>query len=213
MKRVLSWITAGLGIVSLAGCARITSQVVEKPRVDQELAGNQGYLKGDAPKTAERKTTRKIIQTDIELPTGDELNPWKGRKTGPQAVASAIPAVKAETPKASVVAPPVTSVEEVFEEEAEDFSAPPARPARSVPQQMSPKPEAAASTYTVKPGDTLEKIAAKVYSNGSHWRTIYQANRNVLKSPNRIYAGQKLVIPPLKEAKRKASAGWGEDLK
>lgn len=52
------------------------------------------------------------------------------------------------------------------------------------------------STYTVKKGDSLWLIAKRFYSNGSSWRKIYDANKKVVGSnPNKIYPGQKLVIP------------------
>jgi nucleoid-associated protein YgaU len=52
------------------------------------------------------------------------------------------------------------------------------------------------STYTVKSGDSLWKIAQRQYGKGSDWRKIYDANKSVIgKNPNLIYPGQKLVIP------------------
>ena len=53
------------------------------------------------------------------------------------------------------------------------------------------------TTYTVKSGDSLWKISAKVYHDGGvGWRKIYEANKNVIgKNPNLIYPGQILVIP------------------
>lgn len=52
------------------------------------------------------------------------------------------------------------------------------------------------NTYTVVKGDTLWKIAQKVYKEGSKWQTIYNANKNVIgNNPNLIKPGQKLVIP------------------
>ena len=50
-------------------------------------------------------------------------------------------------------------------------------------------------TYTVQSGDTLSKIAQKYYGDASLYNQIFQANRDVLKDPNRISPGQKLKIP------------------
>jgi LysM repeat protein len=51
------------------------------------------------------------------------------------------------------------------------------------------------STYTVRPGDTLSGIAARVYNNSSRWTWIYAANRSKIPDPNSIYVGEKLTIP------------------
>jgi LysM repeat protein len=52
-----------------------------------------------------------------------------------------------------------------------------------------------ASTYTVRPGDTLSAIAARSYQDPSRWQWIYQANRATISNPNIIYVGQTLTIP------------------
>lgn len=49
--------------------------------------------------------------------------------------------------------------------------------------------------YTVVSGDCLWNIAKKFYGNGALYMKIYNANTNVLKNPNTLYAGQVLVIP------------------
>jgi nucleoid-associated protein YgaU len=48
-------------------------------------------------------------------------------------------------------------------------------------------------TYEVKSGDNLSKIAKK-YS-GISWKDIYDANRDKLNDPDKIFPGQVLNIP------------------
>jgi nucleoid-associated protein YgaU len=50
-------------------------------------------------------------------------------------------------------------------------------------------------TYEVKSGDSLSKIAKSVYGNASAWKKIFEANRDLLKDPDKIFPGQKLKIP------------------
>ena len=49
--------------------------------------------------------------------------------------------------------------------------------------------------YEVKEGDSLDKIANAVYGE-PNTDTIFEANKPMLKNPDRIYPGQKLRIPP-----------------
>ena len=50
-------------------------------------------------------------------------------------------------------------------------------------------------TYTVQSGDTLWKISQEAYGDGSKYMKIFEANTGILKNPDQIYPGQKLVIP------------------
>lgn len=64
------------------------------------------------------------------------------------------------------------------------------------PNKINTASVTATTTYTVKKGDSLWKIATQFYSKGSEWRKIYNANRAVVgANPNLIHPGQKLVIP------------------
>ncbi len=50
--------------------------------------------------------------------------------------------------------------------------------------------------YTVVSGDSLSKIAKKYYGNAMDYPVIFEANKPMLKSPDLIYPGQVLRIPP-----------------
>lgn len=50
-------------------------------------------------------------------------------------------------------------------------------------------------TYTVKKGDTLSAIAKETLGNANRYMLIFEANRPMLKDPDKIYPGQVLRIP------------------
>ncbi|HAZ09787.1 MAG TPA: hypothetical protein DCY56_01590 [Candidatus Omnitrophica bacterium] len=49
--------------------------------------------------------------------------------------------------------------------------------------------------YVVQKGDTLQTISEKFFGTTQKWKSIYDINKHILKSPDRIRPGQKLVIP------------------
>lgn len=54
---------------------------------------------------------------------------------------------------------------------------------------------APATTYTVKPGDNLRKIAKHVYGDEMKWRQILEANQGTIRDPDKIQVGMQLTIP------------------
>ncbi len=54
-------------------------------------------------------------------------------------------------------------------------------------------------TYTVETGDTLSGIARRHYGKAGAWRDIFEANRDVLDNPDRIFPGQVIKLPVLPE--------------
>ncbi|HZF99470.1 MAG TPA: LysM peptidoglycan-binding domain-containing protein [Chitinophagales bacterium] len=64
-------------------------------------------------------------------------------------------------------------------------------------QQPQAQPQAASQPrdYTIKGGDTLSKIAKQYYGNANEWRRIYEANKSTISDPDKIFPGQKIIIP------------------
>ena len=57
-----------------------------------------------------------------------------------------------------------------------------------------------AQTYTVESGDTLSHISKQFYGKASQWSAIFEANRDQLEDPDRIFPGQVLKIPAQDES-------------
>ena len=82
---------------------------------------------------------------------------------------------EAAADKAALMAGNVKGVEKVS---TEGMTTPPPTPEE---QQVE--------LYTVKPGDTLSAIAKQFLGNASVYPKIFEANREVIKDPNKIYPG------------------------
>jgi nucleoid-associated protein YgaU len=63
------------------------------------------------------------------------------------------------------------------------------------PSTDSSRPQTSNREYVIKSGDSLSKIAKQFYGNAADWQKIYQANKSVIKDPNLIHPGQKIIIP------------------
>lgn len=50
-------------------------------------------------------------------------------------------------------------------------------------------------THTVELGDTLSAISLKYYGDANQYMKIFDANKPLLKDPDKIYPGQVLRIP------------------
>ena len=49
--------------------------------------------------------------------------------------------------------------------------------------------------YEIVAGDSLSKIAKKFYGDAMQYPRLFEANREVIKDPDKIYPGQKIRIP------------------
>ena len=63
-------------------------------------------------------------------------------------------------------------------------------------EEMAPAPAGGTMVdYEVQKGDTLQKISKKFYDTYRKWPQILEANKDVVKNPNRIKPGMVLQIP------------------
>ncbi|OGV49539.1 MAG: hypothetical protein A2X49_08195 [Lentisphaerae bacterium GWF2_52_8] len=129
-----------------------------------------------------------------------EITEMKNAATEKELVASSeTPPVPAETPSPALPPPaplPLLSA-----------ANPPATLAKTtVPQAQAPAPaempaasksKVRAEYYTVKANDSLVKISKEIYGTSKHAELIFEANRNILSSPDRLDVGQRLRIPLL----------------
>ena len=60
---------------------------------------------------------------------------------------------------------------------------------------VAPEPVAEPEYYVIQSGDTLWGIASKFLGNGSKYPEIFEANREVIEDPDKIFVGQKIRIP------------------
>ncbi len=70
-------------------------------------------------------------------------------------------------------------------------------------------PQVSMQQYTVGKTDTLQKISQKFYGTTKNWYKIYQANKDVLRGPDKIYPGQVINVP----VESSASTASSEPLK
>lgn len=67
---------------------------------------------------------------------------------------------------------------------------------RSGASSSAPAPAPAAEqSYTVAKGDSLSKIAKKVYGDANQWKRLFEANRDQIENPDLIHPGQVLRVP------------------
>jgi nucleoid-associated protein YgaU len=176
----------GLGVLFLLSGCVVRTYPLTKDRVDQDLTmGNRGYIQGKGPMPPERKPTRTTQVVEIEL-----RSPIKFEKKPKTTTQEPLTMEKPEEIKS-------------FEEEGEGNRG-------YIAESMTPEvaePEVVGlnfEKYTVRKGDTLQKISQNFYGTTKKWPRIFEANKDILKGPNKIYVGQVLNIPveSLKEPKQ-----------
>lgn len=142
-------------------------------------------------------TTNEAVAGTDAAPNGDVagiINEMSNAPAEGQAVAEAAPAPEAQPDPAAAVPAEAAPVA------AEGAPAAAPADASSAPASVAGMPENGAKmAYVVEPGDTLGKIAQKIYGDQKRWRDI--ANLTGLDNPNHIYPGD-LVYYTLDDASK-----------
>ena len=58
-----------------------------------------------------------------------------------------------------------------------------------------PQSDVKVEYYVIQSGDTLSALAKRYYGNAKEYPKIFDANREVIKDPDKIFVGQKIRIP------------------
>lgn len=178
-----------LSVFILSGCV-VRTYPLDRDRVDQEIGGNRGYLKGQAPAQEEavgRKTTRATRVFEIEL-----HSPIKFDKMRPNLTEKSVEAQESEVAEEGVK---FSEEAEAEKQMLEGIGGNKGFLTQSVTPDIAEPAMSGTEKYRVASGDTLQKIARKFYGTTKKWNKIYDANREILKSPNSLYPGQVIDIP------------------
>lgn len=164
-----------------AGCkapTRMATRITDVPRVDLDLTGgNRGYLIGTPPEAAQLKTTRQIIETDIELPSF-----YRPKKTGAPMTPQGAEPVAAPT------------------EESGKGAAVRVRSAEAAGPMDAYVVQKGESLWSIA-------AKPEVYGRATQWHRLLEANRELLKgNPDRLRAGMTIKIPRGGRHHRGASA-------
>lgn len=62
-------------------------------------------------------------------------------------------------------------------------------------ETVESKVKVSTKNYTVKPNDSLWKIAEKEMGAGHRWKYLYEFNKDIIKNPKKLKVGTKIVIP------------------
>lgn len=171
-KRIV-FVCCLLFLVSVVSGCVVRSYTATKPRVDQDLAGNRGYIQGNIPASEDRivrKKTRKVSVVEIEL-----HSPIKFER--------GLPKSKAKKP---------TTEDEELWGNLGYLEGRPSAERKKVAFINGRKREVI--SYTVQKGDTLQKISMRFFGTTKKYLKIYKDNKDVLKSMEKIYPGQVIKI-------------------
>lgn len=202
MKKLLLTVFSIIICAQLAGCSgwAVRTSSMRKPRVDQEVSGNRGFVSGKAASAPKEPafTDRKVYRFEIETPALPQikLRPIKRKTPTEDTAVWGNKGYIFNAAAKEIVAP---------EEPRQEEKTPLGKIKQKVSEILERAPQESAAqmrTYKARKGDTLQKISRRFYGTTKKWPLLYKANRDKLKSPDKVYPGQVLVIPEVAEYKK-----------
>jgi nucleoid-associated protein YgaU len=202
MKKLMGYSLLLGTFLFLNGCV-IRTATYEVDRVDQEIAGNRGFVVGgqdtqaaESQEISSKKRT--MYNVEVELPSLHR-NYIAGVNDHDKVLYGNRGYVNGQAPKSEDTTKTEYTSTTTFRKEPRGFGSRPqvvySEPVKSDYEEATLDTVEKSGSYIVKKGDTLQKISNKMFGTTKKWKKIYESNRSVLKSPDRIRAGQKIVIP------------------
>ena len=151
----------------------------------QELPVEEPAAEAKSEKAAEPAAETAPAEKSAEVKSEKAAEP--AAETAPAEKSAEVKSEKAAEPAAET-APAGAKAAEV---------APAEKTADAKESAMMPPDPTNSSVYVVKSGDTLGGIAKKNYGNAAYSNIIFKANSDILKNPNKLRPGMKLIIPKL----------------
>ncbi len=206
-KRIFKLFYAFIFYFVLSGCAtskinipkyEVKAYLQDKPRVDQEITGNAGYLAGKPKKKVHinKRSTRKVFV--VEVTEKDSIPPYVidmdvARKKSHSSVVGSKEKVKYKREKKQTKVIPVypskiqiPSFDDIEETKTTE---------KVKGGSLCAKSRGKVVNYKVEKDDTLQKISKKFYGSYSKWPRIYKVNKSQIKDPNFLKPGIILKIP------------------
>ena len=146
----------------------------------------------DAPKTEAKRSVEKIRPGDAETAPAPNTAATEDSPVERTKPATSIPETaitRTDPPKEPDDAAASASKPKIAENEKLIAAVP------SVAKPGAPEPIRTGRAIIIKPGDNLWRISRRTYGRGIRYTTIYNANRDQIRDPNRIYIGQIFKIP------------------
>jgi nucleoid-associated protein YgaU len=158
-------VAASAAMVASLAGCSVNTKMVTRERVDQDLSNSSGN-RGYFMGTAPAAGERKTTREYIEVQV-EVPSIERENRVPKKSPATAAPVTNYET---------LTTSETVIEE-----------PEASVREEFT--------DYKVGKGDTLQKISMKFFGTTKKWKKIFNANSDILKSPDKLRPGMTIRIP------------------